>query len=228
MIEYVHAFIHCKIDDIFQGEIDTSYKNLCLNGKMKEDHTHLQTKGLVHSMHVPTVFKPKWMRIVLIWVHDHFIWLDGLVKIKKYVLHIVTRFLISDRPRAYKKTAKNNLCELTKSKWDERGLKLSIVDYLELRFVSNIISYQIFQSFRVDSVPCGAIDIAYKIVKKDMKIDLCEIFMKQLDDNMNTIRKEKSTTLKFSPLLVCIFFYFHNFFPTIGKITCKEDKPIFY
>lgn len=41
LIEDIHAFIHCKIEDICQGEIDTTYKNMCVNGNLKSDHTHL-------------------------------------------------------------------------------------------------------------------------------------------------------------------------------------------
>lgn len=140
LIEDIHTFIYCKIEDICQ-EIDTSYKNLCINGKLKDDHTHLETKGLVHAMHVSIVFRQEWMRMVLIWVHDQFMWFDASVKITKDVLHIVTRYSIDDRPRAYKKIDKNKLCELTQAKWDARDLKLSIVDDLELRFIRNIISY---------------------------------------------------------------------------------------
>lgn len=53
-------------------------------------------------------------------------------------------FLVGNRPRAYKKTYKNKLCELTKEKLDGRGLKLSTVEDPKLKFVSNIISYRIF------------------------------------------------------------------------------------
>lgn len=61
-----------------------------------------------------------------------------------------------------------------------------------------------------------------------MEIDLCEMLLKQLDDNMNTIRKEKSNTLKFGSLLVCISFYFQKSFPIFGKVTWSADKPIVY
>lgn len=65
LIKDICAFIFCKIKEIYQFEIATFYQNICVNGKLKDEHIHLETKGLVHDMHVPSVFKTQWMRIVL-------------------------------------------------------------------------------------------------------------------------------------------------------------------
>src|SRR5271156_5387448 len=57
-------------------------------------------------------------------------------------------------------------------------------------------------------------------------MDLCEILLKQLDENMNTIRSAKTNTCKFGSLIMCIFFYFQEYFPSIGKVKWDTSKPV--
>ncbi|GLJ36888.1 hypothetical protein SUGI_0745720 [Cryptomeria japonica] len=111
-----------------------------------------------------------------------------------------------------------------------KGLKLNNVTDPELKFAIIVIGYCFFQSAKENNVPCAAVDLAYKIVKKGMKVDLCEVLLKNLFENLNTIRKPKknnsANTLKFRSLLVCMFFYFEKFFPTVGKVFWELHRPI--
>ena len=44
-------------------------------------------------------------------------------------------------------------------------------------FAVMVISHKFYQSRKLDSVPCIAVDVAYKLVKKDHTYDLAELMM---------------------------------------------------
>lgn len=67
-------------------------------------------------------------------------------------------------------------------------------------------------------MPCEAVDLAYKIVKKNMEFDLARVLLKKLNKNMDSIRTAKKNPYKFGSLLVCLFFYVHKFFPSKGAV----------
>ena len=46
-----------------------------------------------------------------------------------------------------------------------------------LDFVVRITSHKFYQSSRLNSVPCIAVDVAYKLIKKDHTYDLAELMM---------------------------------------------------
>lgn len=48
--------------------------------------------------------------------------------------------------------------------------------------------------------------------------------MQQINENLATIRRTKGTQCKFGAILVCIFFYFQNEFPSFGKVAWKTDR----
>ena len=58
---------------------------------------------------------------------------------------------------------------------EQRGMTIdTIIDPL-LDFVVRVISHKFYQSSRLNSVLCIAMDVAYKIVKKDHTYDLAEL-----------------------------------------------------
>ena len=63
-------------------------------------------------------------------------------------------------------------------KWDSRGMKINNVSNVELRFGIHIIAHKIYSSSRLNSVPCEAIDLAYKVVKKNLEFDLSDLLLK--------------------------------------------------
>ena len=93
-----------------------------------------------------------------------------------------------------------------------------------IEFAISVISHKFYQSSRLNSVPCIAIDVGYKIVKKDHTYDLVELQLKQLVENLGAIRKTKSTQCKFGSMLICIFFYVQNSFPTFGIVSWKTNR----
>ena len=59
--------------------------------------------------------------------------------------------------------------------WNKRGMTIdTILDPL-IAFVVRIISHKFFQSSILNNVSCMAIDLGYKIVKKDHTYDLVKL-----------------------------------------------------
>ena len=74
-----------------------------------------------------------------------------------------------------------------------------------IEFVVRVISHKFYLSTRLNSVPFIAMDVGYKIVKKDHTYDLAELQLQQLVKNLGAIRKTKSAQCKFGSILICIF-----------------------
>ena len=107
-------------------------------------------------------------------------------------------------------------------------MKVSTVTNVELRFGIHIISHKIYSSSRPNSVPCEAVDLAYKIVKKNVEFDLSELLLSQLNKNMDSIRTSKNNPCKFGSLLTCLFFYIQKLFPSKGTVVWRKNIPILY
>ena len=67
----------------------------------------------------------------------------------------------------------------------------TIIDPL-IAFVLRIIAHTFYQSNRLNNVPCIAVDVGYKIVKKDHTYNLAKLQLQQLTENLGAIRKTKS------------------------------------
>lgn len=100
--------------------------------------------------------------------------------------------------------------------WNKQGMTIDTITYPLIAFAVRIIAHKFYQSRRLNSAPHIAIDMGYKIVKKDHTYYLVELQFQQLIENLGAIRRTKSVQYKFRSILVCIFFYVHNTFPTFG------------
>ena len=130
--------------------------------------------------------------------------------------------------KATKTLGWDELQKKTLAKLDEKGLKINNVSDVELRFGIHIIAHKIYSSSRLNSVSCEAVDLAYKVVKKNLEFDLADLMLKQLNKNMDSIRTSKNNPCKFGSLLTCLFFYVQNFFPSKGSVVWRKDTPILY
>ena len=63
----------------------------------------------------------------------------------------------------------------TLAKWDGRGMKISCVTNLELKFGIHIIAHTIYNSSNPNSVSCEVVDLAYKVVKNNLSFDLAKL-----------------------------------------------------
>lgn len=66
----------------------------------------------------------------------------------------------------------------TLAEWDGRGMKISYVIDMELNFRIHVIAHKIYNSRRLNSVSCEAVDLAYKVVKNNLSLDLAEMMLK--------------------------------------------------
>lgn len=64
---------------------------------------------------------------------------------------------------------------ITLEKWNKRGMSISTIIDLELDFAMRVIRHKFYQSRKPQSVPCVAINVAWKIVKKDNSYDLADL-----------------------------------------------------
>ena len=93
-----------------------------------------------------------------------------------------------------------------------------------LDFVVRVISHKFYQSRRLNSILCIAVDVAYKIVKKYHTYDLEKLLLLHIMENLGAIRRSKGAQCKFGSILICIFFYVLEEFPSIGKVNWKSNK----
>lgn len=169
----IQTYFKCNIQ-----EIGTSLAKLCVDGTLKHEHKHLETKGLTHIPHLPRNFQVKWMRYILIRVHNGQLWLEKPVLITKKMIHRITGLLMLNKAKTTKTLGWDELQKLTLVEWDGRGLKLNNVSCVELRFGINVIAYKLYSSSRMNSVLYEAIDLAFKVVKKNMDFDIANALLK--------------------------------------------------
>ena len=145
------------------------------------------------------MFKTEWIKIVLSQIHDSSLWLDnGPIKINKSIIHRVTSYPTLDQPKILRSDS-NNVTQI--------GMTIDIITDLLIEFFVRVISHKIYQSSRLNCVPCIVVDGGYKIVKKDNTYDLAELQLQKIMENLGAIRKTKSAQFKFCSIIVCIFFY---------------------
>ena len=50
--------------------MDNALAEMCVDGVLKLEHKHLETKGLTHIPHLPQNFQVKWIRYILSQFHN--------------------------------------------------------------------------------------------------------------------------------------------------------------
>lgn len=115
-----------------------------MDGKVKDEHTHLEDKGLTNILHFPKDFKTEWIRIVLSKVHDGTMWLDELVRITKDVIHMVIGYHVCDKAKSIRHPRKSEIKKLTRDEWDDRGMEINTISDPKTRFSAYVIAYKIF------------------------------------------------------------------------------------
>ena len=109
----------------------------------------------------------------------------------KKVVHRVIGFPTLDSPRSLRSDAKETIEKNTGAKWNKRGMRIdTIIDPL-INFSMRVISHKFYQSNKLNSVPCIAMDVGYKIVKRDHTYDLAELRRQQIMEKLGAIRRTK-------------------------------------
>ena len=115
-----------------------------------------------------------------------------MIKITKRIIHRVTGYPNLDQPKTLRSDFKEVIEKNTREKWNKRGMTIDIVIDPLLNFVVRVISHKFYQFRKLNSVPYIAMDVGYKIVKKDHSYDLVELQLQKLMENLTVVKKTKS------------------------------------
>ena len=128
MIQDVKKCYNYKVRGVGDMELRDAYEKLCDNGVLKEEYSIVKKKGLTQALDFPTVFKTKWIKIVLSRIHYGCIWVEGgLVIINKRVIHRVTRFPTLNQLRALRSDTKETIEKNTGARWNKRGMTIDTI-----------------------------------------------------------------------------------------------------
>ena len=182
---------------------------------------------MTKALDFPTIFKTEWIRIILSRIHDGAFWLEtGPINFTKKTINRVTGFQTLDRPKTLRSDKREAIEKNTGAEWNNKGMTIDTIKDPLIDFSLRIISHKFYQYSKLNSVPCIAVDVSYKLVKKDHTYDLAELMVQQINENLGAIRKSKGAQYKFGAVLVCMFFYVMKEFPSIGKVNWDQDKTI--
>ena len=161
MVQDVRKFYNCKVGAIGDFEIANTYEKLCVDGKLKDEFAIVEKKTLTKALAFPTMFKTKWIRIVLSRIHDGAFWLEtGLVKFTKKIVNKVTGFQTLDWLITLRSDKREAIEKSTGVKWNNRGMKIDTIKDPLIDFSLRVISHKFYQSNKLNSVPCIAVDVA--------------------------------------------------------------------
>ena len=65
----------------------------------------------------------------------------------------------------------------TRAIWNKRGMTIDTITNPLVEFAVRVIAHKFYQSSRINSVPCVAVDMGYKMVKRDHNYDLAELLL---------------------------------------------------
>ena len=91
-------------------------------------------------------------------------------------------------------------------------MRINNVTDIDLRFGIHIITHKIYHLSQLNNVPCEAIDLAYKVVKKNLEYDLANALLRKLNKNIDSVKTLKNNPFKFGYLLTSLFFYVQKLF----------------
>ena len=70
LINDIRPHVKCTVQEIGMLEMGNSLAEMCVDGALKPEHKHLETKGLTHIPHFPRNFQVKWIRYILSWFQN--------------------------------------------------------------------------------------------------------------------------------------------------------------
>ena len=101
-------------------EMRQAYDRLCENGVLREEFKIVERKGLTHALNFLMAFKIEWIKIVLNWIHDRCLWLEGgPIKITKRIVHRIIGYPTLDRPKTLRSEFKEVIEKNTREKWNK-------------------------------------------------------------------------------------------------------------
>lgn len=144
------------------------------------------------------------------------------------MIHKVTSLPTLSKAKTTKTLVHEELRKKTLAEQNGRVLKIKNVTNIELRFDIHIISHKIYSLSQSNNIPYEVVDLAYKVIKKNLEFDLSDVLLKQLNKNIETMKTSKNNSFKFSSLLTFLFFYVQKFSPSKGTSMCRKDTRVLY
>ena len=163
-------------------------------------------------------------------IHDGSLWLEnGPIKITKRIINRVTSYPTLDQPKTLRSDSKEVIEKNIGEKWNKRGMKIDTITDPLLDFVVRVISHKFYQSSRLNSVPYIAMDVGYKIVKKDHTYDLAELQLQLMEPWSNQENQECTMQVWFNIGLYILLCTKHvpliwNFRMEDQHISCGVDQ----
>ena len=103
------------------------------------------------------------------------LWLEQTNPITKKMIHRRTRYPMIEKAKTTKTLGWEKLKKLKLIEWDNRGMKLNNVTDMEIKFSIDVIINKIYNSSHPNSMPCEVVDLAYKVVKKNLSFELSKL-----------------------------------------------------
>ena len=170
-------------------EMCQAYEKICENGVLKEEFNIVERKRLTHALDFPTVFKMESIRIVLSRIHDGCLWIEGgPIKLTKRIINRVIGYPSLDRPKTLGSDSKEVIEKNKGALWNKRGMTIKTIKDPLIEFIVRVICHKFYQSSQPNNVPCIAVDVVYKIVKKNHTYDLAGLQLQQIMENLGAIR----------------------------------------
>ena len=94
------------------------------------------------------------------------------------MIHKVMGLPMLSKAKTTKTLGREELQKKTLAEWDGRSLKINNVIDVEHRYNIHIIAHKIYNSSQLNSVSCEGVDLAYKVVKKNLDYDLSDVLLK--------------------------------------------------
>ena len=93
------------------------------------------------------------------------------------MIHRITGLPMLSKTKMTKTLSWVELEKKTLSEWNGRGMKINYVTDMELKFGIHVIMHKIYNLSRLNRVSCKAMDLAYKVVKNNLSLDLAELML---------------------------------------------------
>jgi len=97
------------VQEIGTLDMDSTLADLCMDGTLKPEFKHLETKGLTHIPHLPRSFQVKWVRYILSHVHNGQLWLEQPILITKKMIHKITGLPMLTKAKTTKTLGRDEL-----------------------------------------------------------------------------------------------------------------------
>ena len=100
---------------------------------------------------------------------------NGPIKLSKVIIHRITGYPTLGQIKTMSCDPIENIEKDIGVVWNKRGLNIYTILYHFVAFLVRVIAHKFGQSSRSNNVPCIAVNLGYKLVRKDNTYDLVEL-----------------------------------------------------